>query len=101
MDTIVRVSGKLTVGNCINQAKRRLESAPEVELHAIGFSILTALKAALRLEEFKYVSSSSLSTETVTDQDRPLHKVVVKLTRSPDFARIHEEFLKSQQATQQ
>ena len=99
MDTIVRVSGKLTVGNCVNLAKRRLQSSAEAELHAVGYSILTALKAAARLQELGYISSSSFSTESLSESDRQLSKVVVRLTKSPDFDRIHEEFVKSQQAT--
>ena len=99
MDATVRVSGRLTVGSCVNFAKNRLQSAEEVQLHAVGFSILTALKAATRLEELKYVSSSSFSTETVTEDGKPLFKVVVRLVKSPEFDRVSEEFAKSKQVT--
>jgi len=99
----LRVSSKVNQSKCIYLGKQILESKGKLALHAVGYSITNAVKAANRLVELGYAQLEKFNTQTLeensTNQSRRAFKVVIELSKSPNFDRINEEFKKSRKET--
>ena len=100
----IRVSSWGRPFNYIFQAKETLKKHGKAEFHAVGSSIVAALRAADRLNELGYTEVESICTESFEDNRSGTSKHVAKLrltlTKSADFERLYEEFEKQRQSKQ-
>ena len=98
-DCVVRVSAKAGHGKYIYEAKDMLKKHGKVDFHAVGRSIVIALKASDMLNEFGYTSLESIRTESFQDErdgeTRSVAKLVISLRRTDQFDTLEEEFQKS------
>ena len=101
-DHVIRVSGKVRPGKYIYDAKTVLRKHGQVEFHAIGGSIVTALKTSDRLVELGYATLAKVETQTLDDtregSARIVGKLVVALQKTDRFEAIDEEWQKQREA---
>ena len=104
-EQVIRVSSKVRPTRYIFDAKVVLCKHSQVELHAVGGSIVSALRTADRLIELGYASLARLQTERVEDARddaaRVASKLVVTLQKSDRFDVLDEEFEKQKAARSQ
>lgn len=94
-----RISSRLKAVECISKGKEILNRDGRVAFHAIGNSIVNAVKAANRLVELGYADMQKFNTfsidETFENQPRKVYKVIIELSKSAEFDRINEAYEKS------
>ena len=104
VERVIRVSGKVKPGRYIYDAKTVLRKHGEAEFHAVGGSILSALKTADRLVELGYASLEQLQTESIEDTregtSRVVGKLVITLRKTDNFETLDEEYKKQRAANQ-
>ena len=100
-ERVIRISGRVRPGKYIFDAKAVLKKHGEAEFHAIGASIVSALRTADRLVELGYAVLSNLQTQSIEDTreggSRLVGKLVITLKKSARFEALDEEFQKQRQ----
>mmetsp|Transcript_32134 Transcript_32134/g.31884 ORF Transcript_32134/g.31884 Transcript_32134/m.31884 type:complete len:109 (+) Transcript_32134:41-367(+) len=96
-DNTIKVSAKSNPGSYIFEGKEKLKSKGSVAFHAIGGSIVNAVRASERLIDLGYATLTKFETSCIDEKDfngqpRKVYKVVLQLARTPDFDSIYEEF---------
>ena len=95
-DHIIKVSSKVNPSRYIFEAKDLLAKHGKVEFHAVGGSITNALKTSERLTTFGYTKLEQLQTSLLDEPSEKgpskAPKVVVLLSKTPDFESINAKF---------
>ena len=95
-DYIIKVSLKVNPSRYIFEAKEILSKHGKVEFHAVGGSITNALKTTERLTSFGYTKLESLQTSLLDEasegRSNKAPKVIILLSKTPDFDSINAKF---------
>ncbi|CAG9333146.1 unnamed protein product [Blepharisma stoltei] len=99
-ESIIKVSVRNNPGTYIFEGKEKLKAKGSVSFHAIGGSIVNAVKASDRLVSLGYATLTKFETSCVDEKDfdgkpRKVYKVVLQLARTPEFDNIYEQFEKN------
>ena len=96
-DSVVRVPSAKPPQLVFNSAAEALSKTGTVELHGLGKSTTSAVRVAEMLTSSGLALSTGFRTELVTleGSDRPAPKVVITLSKSPNFAQLYEAHIKA------
>jgi len=93
----LRVSSGRPPRFILEAAKETLKQTSKVELHGLGKAITSSVTIANSLVADGYANATSFVTklETLPDSEKPVAKVIITLTKAPNFDQVYEEFKKS------
>ena len=99
-DTTLRVSSRRPHTAYVYEAKEKLKGKGSVELHGLGEAINNTVRSAEMLCSLGYAKLDKFETLTVSEADRegkPVRraKVIIILSRTPNFFVLYEEFEKN------
>jgi DNA-binding protein len=95
---VLRINSDQTSGFFLNRAKDILKVNTSMEIHALGFAINNAVRAAEMLRGHGYASIVSIETMTVTERAKN-YKVLIVLNRTPEFFDLDQAYLESIERT--